>query len=105
MAEFTDGPAAGASLSLRRAPIFLRVVIDPRGKVDALDQLNDEPHADEKVHVYRKREGSGGHVCVRPGGCFEMGEYRHLPDAPGEDLRENAKWREWAEREGSRAPL
>jgi hypothetical protein len=100
MATFLDGPAAGASLALRRAPIFLRVVIGPRGKVDALDQLDDEPNANESVHVYRKRvDGPRGHVCGRPGGCFELGEYRYLPDAPGEELRAKAAWRTWVEQQ------
>lgn len=97
MTGFHGGPADGRSLSCRRAPIFLRVVIGPRGKLDALDQLLDEPRKTETIHVYRKRDGSGGHVCVRPGGCFEMGEYDYLPDVVGEEMRETSVWRAWVD--------
>jgi|GEM_PF-6502906 len=32
MTRFLDGPAAGVVLALRRAPLFLRVVCNPRRK-------------------------------------------------------------------------
>lgn len=95
MTSFEGGPAGGATLLLRRAPVFLRVVIGPRGKVDALDQLEDVPADGETVHVY-ERFGPRGHVCLRPGGCHEYGTYRHLPHVDGELLRDTAAWRAWA---------
>jgi hypothetical protein len=36
MTKFTNGPAAGTVLSLRRSPLFLRAVQDAEGKWDAL---------------------------------------------------------------------
>lgn len=96
MVEILDGPGAGATLMLRRAPRLLRVTVrkpqdalfdappDPerlevdvagrkvqvgthRPDVDALDQPTDTPDADEAVYVYR-RLGSAGrvHVLQRP---------------------------------------
>ena len=39
--RFLDGPAKGAILDLRRAPLFLRVVSDvDDGTIDALDRLD-----------------------------------------------------------------
>jgi hypothetical protein len=52
MTTFEDGPAKGQTLMLQRAPLFLRVVIDPSGKVDALDQLTDKPASNEKIFAY-----------------------------------------------------
>lgn len=98
MVSFLDGPAAGVTLMLRRAPIYLRVTFNPAGKVDALDQLDDEPKPDEIVHVYRKVPGTSGKVHVRPGGCYEMGDYRHVADAVGDELRDTAAWRSWVAR-------
>ena len=85
MIQFLDGPAKGTSLCLNRAPMFLRVVIDPRGQVEALDQLDDTPEADEKIHVYRCTRGEGG-------GCRRgvMAQYRLYEAQPsGEEARDN----------------
>ena len=65
MTRFLDGPAAGNALMLRRAPLFLRVTIDAAGgKVDALDQLDDDPQDGETVHVYRQLPGTRSMVCA-----------------------------------------
>lgn len=90
MSRFLDGPAAGQELTLARAPIFLRVVIDQTdGKVDALDRLDDTPSPSEHVHVYERVDGTwrstaGVFACVRSGphrGCHHSGgesaDYRH----------------------------
>lgn len=103
MIRLLDGPAGGSELSLRRAPFFLRVVIDPGGKVDALD---DVPAADEVVHVYQGERDTlrmlpdDIYICVRgPGGLQQAGgasgEYRHRPDVDGQQLRDAATWRAW----------
>lgn len=104
--KFLDGPAAGAPLPLRRAPMYLRVVIDPSGKVDALDQLDDEPRAGETVHVYARARWAGPiHVCgglngnrsrVHGSGWVIEADYRHMPDVDGEGLRDTETWRAWA---------
>lgn len=107
MIRLLDGPAAGSELSLRRAPYFLRVVIDRRsGKVDALDMLDDTPLPGEAVHVYQGQRDTLRMlpddiiVCVRgPGGLQQAGgasgDYQHRADVDGEQLRDTAAWRAW----------
>lgn len=102
-----DGPAAGVSLGLRRVPIFLRVVMDRRtGRVDALDQLADEPLPGEAVHVYQGVPGTMTAlradiiVCVRGADGMQRaatgsGDYRHRPDVDGESVRSTTAWRAW----------
>jgi hypothetical protein len=105
VSSFEDGPAAGAFLTLRRAPVFLRVVIvaDLLGdaEVDALDMPEDAPSDHEAVHVYEQVAGSIGHLCIRGpgGGCFQTARYRHRPDVDGEQLRDRQRWEAWASRQ------
>lgn len=101
---FMNGPAAGAGLALRRAPMFLRVVIDETdGTVDALDQLDDTPGPSEKIHVYQlAAPASQAHVCYRGrdrdrSGWYAVGIYRHVPDVDGEMVRETERWRAWVD--------
>lgn len=89
---------------LQRAPIFLRVVIDQDGTVDALDQLDDEPRPGETVHVYEQVPGthSRAHLCIRgegrgASGWYEIAEYTHRPDVDGEQLRDRDAWQTWAD--------
>ncbi len=99
MITFLDGPAEGARLNLRRAPIFLRVVLDASGEIDALDQLDDEPRPTEAIHVYsRTGPPSRGIACTRGHGChpFVVAEYRYWQGQPSEDvLRNTEKWQAW----------
>lgn len=100
MSKFLDGPAAGTTLMLRRAPVWLRVVIAPDGTVDALDQPSDTPAADEAVHVYRQHEGThtAAFICrtgKSPGGRFEFADYRYVAHAPTAELRDRAAWQAW----------
>lgn len=100
-----DGPAAGR-YSIRRAPYFLRAVVDRRsGRIDLLDQLNDDPMPTEAVHVYEASgplfdpdtlARTGTFLCPPPGAS---GTYRHRADVDGEALRETAAWRAWARAE------
>lgn len=99
MVEFIDGPAQGV-LMLKRAPLFLRAVVDNKGDIDALDQPDDTPKKTEKIHVY-KREGEFNRVHIRmsprsASGFYMMAQYRYLPDIAGEDFRDNSKWQAWA---------
>lgn len=97
MTTFTDGPAAGVTLMIRRAPLFLRVAYHRYAeKWDALDQVGDEPTGAEDYTVYRLAEVKGrGHM--RPGGCFVIAEYKVWPVQPDQAvMRNNEKWRAWA---------
>ena len=103
MVEFLDGPAEGTSLSLRRAPVFLRVVIDADKTVDALDQFDDQAKPSETIYVYRRVEYTGQafvRTRGRGGGCRReaIAKYRLNDVQPNNEvLRDNDWWREWAE--------
>ena len=122
MLHLLDGPARDANpgglppeLRCKRAPLYLRVVIDKEtNAVDALDQLDDEPADNEAVFVYR-REGRpwAVFVCARgrrdngnrlpsDGPCDVLpgAHYRVWWDQPGEaTLRSRAKWQQWAQKQ------
>ena len=100
MVRLIDGPAADVELELRRAPEFLRVVINFNAEVDALDQLDDEPKPSEKIYVYRLTgEPSHGIACSRGKGCkpfvaADYSLYRQQP--PDWIVRNQENWRRWA---------
>lgn len=97
-----DGPAAGWTGMLRRAPMYLRIVIKAPGTValtDALDQPEDCPDPDELVYVYRRRPGTLSRVHIRPGGCYTGADYEHMPEVDGDELRDTETWRSWAQRQ------
>src|SRR5437660_1219073 len=104
MTRFDDGPAAGQTLMLRRAPPFLRVVQTPAGQWDALDELHDTPAPDEVVVAY-KRVGPAGSVHIdgidpktrrRFGRWFAIARYVVCDPQPAEAvLRSTAEWRVW----------
>lgn len=103
MIRFFDGPAAGLTLQLRRAPLFLRVVHTPAGEIDALDMLGDQPAAEELISVY-KREGPRTvvHADFARGrkrncsGWYVVATYRHLDaQPPAEVLRLTDAWQGW----------
>jgi len=101
MIELLDGPAAGKILDLQRAPLLLRVVIGPRGAVDALDQLGDEPHAKETIHVYRRiNQATRYHLkmrCRSQSGWRASAQYELLDEQPDQETaRETSLWRAWA---------
>lgn len=106
-----DGPVAG-EYSVLRAPFFLRAVLARNGRRDVLDQLDDRPAMDEKVHVYQAVPGTlfdpdmyrrqGIIVCPPPAAS---GRYRHRPDVDGEQLRDTDAWRAWARAEPAPEPL
>jgi len=96
MIRLLDGPAEGAYL-VKRAPLFLRAVIDEQGEADVLDQLDDVPKPREMVYVYRL-EGTAGRLHLHfggKGGWYAMASYRYLPDVDGEHLRGWKLWRDW----------
>jgi hypothetical protein len=102
MITFVDGPAMGQTLSLRRAPLLLRVTHIPHtGKFDALDQPEDVPTPRERIYVY-VLTGIPTHYHMRcrrrsESGFFYDGSYRVLETQPAEeDLRDTHAWRNWA---------
>jgi hypothetical protein len=109
MTTFLDGPAKDAVLMLKRSPLLLRVVRDPRGEWDALDQLDDTPRAEESIAVYARRGEAGSvHICSRGrrgagSGWFSAATYLHVAAPPPEAvLRDTARWREWCQDEARR---
>lgn len=112
MTKFTDGPAAGKCLQLRRIPLYLRVVRSQRsGAFDALDQLDDEPKAWEELSAYRLVE-SGGMIHInsrdpktgrRNGGTYPLAKYALVADQPDDaTMRDAKKWQAWCYREYGR---
>lgn len=102
MVKIIDGPAAGARMLLKRAPKYLRIVIDQENKVDALDQKDDEPSANERVYAYIMIEGTyfSGFVCgsTIASGFFVSAEYSICKEQPDDStLRNLSKWEKWVE--------
>lgn len=101
MTKFLDGPAAGQVLSIRRAPVLLRVVQNRISKKwDALDQPDDEAKSTEDVYLYIcQGKPLMMHISMRPrsgSGWHAMAEYRILADQPAEAiLRDNKRYGEW----------
>jgi hypothetical protein len=102
MTTFENGPAAGQTLMLKRCPVFLRVVRNSSGEVDALDQLDDEPAADEAIFAYRT-DGTTGTVHIRKkfgGGFYPIADYRIVENQPSDEImRSSQKWAEWCKTE------
>jgi len=109
MTRLLDGPAAGVTLWLSRAPVFLRVVQAPDGTWDALDQLTDTPRPDERLVVYqlasepRRMHVQRREICRRVCSWYEGGDYRLAADPPAEAVaRDRTRWEAWATTEGPR---
>ena len=87
-------------------PLFLRVCVAADGSVDALDQLDDEPRAEEQLHAYR-REGEIGTVHIdrvnpqtrrREGIWLRMVNYRLCLEQPDDGtMRDKVRWQEWCQ--------
>jgi len=101
MTKFLDGPAAGQTLMLHRAPIFLRVV-EQAGEFDALDQLEDEPRPGEKLYAYR-RTGDAGYAFIdfggkskKASGCYPIASYSFIEPQPTQaEMSMYPTWAEW----------
>lgn len=108
MTTFVDGPARGQKLSLRRAPIFLRVV-EYRMAFDALDQLEDEPKPEESIHLYRIKGKPGGMFVTKRGGgggYYPIAEYAVVPNPPSDEvLRDKQKWHDWVMKQAAKEKL
>jgi hypothetical protein len=83
--------------------MFLRVVIDESGVVDALDQLDDHPKQSETVIAYRRVKDTLTNFHLRCGresklksGWYQAAQYRVIEQQPSEEtLRDTAKWQAW----------
>lgn len=100
MIGFRGGPAEGLTLLLRRAPHYLRIVEGEDGALDALDQLDDAPRDDERVHVY-VRPGEADPIHIHRGGADGrwsgwtfIAMYVWI-DVDGSELRDADAWRAW----------
>ena len=97
--RFGDGPAMNHVLELERSPLYLRVVEDEDGGIDALDALEDEATPGEKIYAYRRDgEPSYGFSCSRGKGCkkFSMVTYNLHTEQPTDDeARDVEKWKAW----------
>lgn len=107
MTRFQDGPAAGQTLMLKRAPIFLRVT-ECKSKWDALDQPGDGPRLDEKLYAYTLVAKPGAAFIDGPKirGCYPISDYRYFVPQPMDDLmRDNDLWQYWCEHQAPREDL
>jgi len=103
MITFLDGPAAREHLMCRRAPLFLRVVFNPRKRSDAwdaLDQLNDQPKPSEQLHAYvRESPATWMHIkgtrkCTS--GIYAVARYRLCETQPPDAvMRDTGLWQQW----------
>ena len=103
MTTFEGGPADNITLMLRRAPRFLRVVIDQGGEIDALDQPEDVRKDGEVVYVYERvgnatacfltaRSRSGQKIS----GQHAMAKYAfRAAQPPASILNDNGRWQQW----------
>lgn len=105
MTRFEDGPAKGQTLMLKRAPYFLRVVLSPKGKWDALDQLDDKPDRTETLFAYELIEAPGV-AFLNPGGRYPVARYRLVENQPIDGaMRDSEAWPAWVETEAKRKGL
>jgi hypothetical protein len=85
----------------KRAPLYLRAVVNDKGGTDALDMPSDTPTDNEAIHVYRR---IGGHSMVhlnmadrRMSGFYARADYEWMPYVCGDELRETVTWQRWVE--------
>lgn len=91
------------AVTLARGPRFLRFVVagDDWGRLDALDQADDEPAAGERVIAAEVQDEATFHMDgVRNGVKFaewrRMVTYRPVAEQPADDvLRDYGLWKAW----------
>jgi len=111
MSKFLNGPASGQFLSLSRSPFFLRAVLAPSGKWDALDQLEDEPASNEEIHVYRLDstpmtahvDGRDPKTGRRYGRWMSIADYVLHDEQPNDvTARNKSAWQAWCAVQGAK---
>lgn len=105
MTTFDDGPAAGKTLLLRRAPLFLRVVVNSMtGEIDALDQPGDEPRPGEVLHAYvLTARPHWAHIRASKGrgGAYTGGPYKLVePQPSAKQMATTLAWSLWCHKDG-----
>lgn len=110
MITFKDGPARGVTLTLKRAPLYLRVTHNPRSsgvivckkyggrEWDALDQIDDKPMSHEALYVYKRiTPPTKFHMRAgRSSGWYMMADYRlHSIQPDDAVMRDNQQWQDW----------
>jgi hypothetical protein len=91
----------GRTLTLQRLPTYLRFVVvgDDWSTLDALDQHDDEPKADETIIAAKQVTLVRAHVLRSPrnqSGWMNQAEYEMCdPQPPAFDLRDTPSWRAW----------
>lgn len=107
MTRFIDGPAAGQTLCLRRAPRYIRAVRSRSGEWDALDQPGDEPKPAEAVCAYELAgEPTRVHIKAQKRGAsgwFAVASYIYADGQPDDaTMRDRAKWEAWCKAHDAR---
>ena len=106
-ALFHDGPVKGRTLTLKRSPLFIRVVIDPDGEVVALDKDDPAFGSIPAVYVLQKhpckvlidRQDSKG----RKNSINESYvDYVLHKNQPCEEISWPEQWQQWALKEFER---
>jgi hypothetical protein len=99
MTTCTNGPAAGKTFQIDRAPIYMRVT-EENGSFDCLNNPEDKPFPKEKLHAYRMKEFKGrAHLKFRRGGAWvTIADYELCDPQPDDSvMRDNKRWIQWAE--------
>jgi hypothetical protein len=99
--SFIGGVANGCRLNFKRTPVYLRVVVDNKGKVDVLDQEYDIPQKNETLYAYRMIDASfsSAFMCGSTGCDLVINaEYKLLPLQPSQEIMRNkTQWYKWTE--------
>ncbi len=88
--HFIDGPAAGVSLELSRAPKLLRVA-KCGDQFRALEKLDDEPFDLELCSVYVGRSSTWKEYEGGESSDYEL----MIPQPFDHEIRETDDWRAW----------
>jgi hypothetical protein len=103
MLKLKGGPAEGTYL-VKRAPQFLRGVVNAGGLKDVLDQPGDKPEEGETVAVYQ-RIGEISHIHLRMAdrrktGFYVCAEYVWMPDVEAGTVKRTSDWEAWFGEDG-----
>lgn len=98
-------PFSRSMLFVQRAPIYLRFVIDPNGKLDALDQLDDVPKSNEYIVAAKFYRNGSVHLDGtvkghRVGQWIHVRYYAALENQPEQSiLQSRSSWEHFVSQE------